>query len=90
MTNGAKKKVDAEKLREEDDLREVLRTRKGRRFLWRLLSSCGVFKTTFTGNRQGDFLEGRRSVGTSLIKDICDIGASHFATLMSEAEKEAK
>lgn len=49
--------------RELADLRELLRLRAFREFLWRLFARTGLFRQSFTGNSWTFFNEGQRSVG---------------------------
>jgi hypothetical protein len=78
-----------EKLRraqELDDVREILRTKGGRRFYWRYLTDCGLFKTSMTGNSQTYFLEGQRNVGLKLLADMNQ--AAPEAYLLMQQEKD--
>lgn len=52
------------------DLRAVLSTAEGRRFVWGLLTFTGVFKTSFTGNSETFYREGQRNVGLKIIADL--------------------
>ena len=55
-------KTEAERMSE--DFRNLfLKTPRGRRVLNDILGQCHIFQTTFTGNSQGMFLEGKRSIG---------------------------
>ncbi len=47
-----------------DDFCWFMSDKRGRRILWRLLESSGVFRSSHTGNAlQTAFLEGQRSLG---------------------------
>jgi hypothetical protein len=52
------------------DVHALLSQRAGRRFVWRLLSECGVFKSSFTGNNSTFFNEGRRDIGLRFMVDV--------------------
>lgn len=39
----------------------------GRRFIYHVLDICGIHTSSFTGNSQTFYLEGRRSVGLEII-----------------------
>ncbi|CAB4165230.1 hypothetical protein UFOVP821_28 [uncultured Caudovirales phage] len=58
------------KQQEVNDLRTVMSTRAGRRFIWRLLDATGVYRSSYTGNADTYFREGARNVGLVLIRDI--------------------
>ena len=62
-----------------EDLLWILSDRRGRRFLWRLLDRCGVFRTSFTGNSTTFFNEGMRNVGLIILSGI--MAADPAATL---------
>jgi hypothetical protein len=54
-----------------DDLRAVLATLAGRRYLFRLVERCGVFSPVFNPNGSTmTHAEGRRSVGIDLMHDF--------------------
>lgn len=53
-----------------EDLRGVMSTSEGRRFMWRLLGETNLFALSYTGNAETYFREGRRSVGLNLFKDL--------------------
>jgi len=55
---------------QEEDIRAVMGTYQARRFVWETLSEAGIFKTTFTGDRRGDYNEGRRSMGLFLFERV--------------------
>lgn len=64
----AKQRLEIET--EISDLQAIMQSRSGRRFMWGLLSKCGVFQTSFTGNSTTFFNEGRRDIGLQYIKDL--------------------
>ena len=53
-------KLDAA-LRERElaDIAWLLSDRRGRRFMWRVFSNAGIFRTSFTGNSETFFNEGK-------------------------------
>ena len=76
-----------EQQRIREDFRAVfLGTPTGRRVLNDIPCQCNIFQTTFTGNSQGMFLEGKRSIGL-LIMDAMQI--STIADLI-EMEKQTE
>lgn len=78
--------------REEEtgDLRAVLSSVSGRRFIWRLLECGGVFRSSF--NAESDsytaFNEGRRNLGLLVLNDILEADPDAF-TLMQRESVEA-
>jgi hypothetical protein len=54
-----------------DDLRLVMSQQGGRRFVWRYLDRAGLWRSSFTGDREGtDFREGMRNVALMLWADL--------------------
>lgn len=48
---------------------------------WFVLESAGIFQTSFTGNSETFFREGKRSVGLRLLAELERIDPSGFAKL---------
>lgn len=74
--------------RELNDIKAVLSTREGRRFIWRLLTIGSLFRTTFTGNSTTFFLEGHRNLALLILNDIQKVDFHNFGTLWAEAVAE--
>lgn len=70
-----------------DDIKHVLGSPGGRRFIWKYLSFAGVFQTSFTGNSQTFFNEGKRTVGLKLIDDITEANPDALTQMMKEARQ---
>lgn len=86
-----KKADDREKFTRRRDLldvRDILATPCGRRFIWRYLSICGVFKLSFTGNSETFFNEGQRNVGLRLMTDVMDADPTAYVLMQKEAKEE--
>lgn len=55
----------------EDDVRLIMSHQSGRRFVWRYLDRVGMWRSSFTGDRQGtDFREGMRNAALMLWADL--------------------
>ena len=56
------------------DLLWLMNQREGRRFVWRLLETCHLYETSFTGPGSSKgatfFREGERNVGLQVLADI--------------------
>lgn len=81
--------TDEERLRrrkelEQDDVKKILGTPEGLRFFWRLLEIAGIYRTTFTGNSNSFFNEGRRSVGLEIKADLMDVDPDHEGRMARE------
>jgi hypothetical protein len=80
-------------VRRREDLRAVMGTATGRRFIWRLLNSdTGINALSYTGDPSStDFNEGRRSVGLNLLAEIQRDAPAPWMRMMQErAEQIAK
>jgi hypothetical protein len=77
--------------RERDDLKTVLKKPEGRRVIWGILETCGVFKSSFALNSmQGAFNEGKRDIGLALLADLNEAEPQMFAQMQSEYISELK
>lgn len=72
---------------EANDLRWVLSAQQGRRFLWRLLGECGVYRSSFMGGATDStlFNEGRRSAGIQIQQWITEVSPEGYIKMMQEA-----
>jgi hypothetical protein len=83
-------KVEKRRLgREVADLRKVLSTYEGRRFLYRLMDDCGLLKNTFHPDKLHNyFMQGERNVALRLMDKINLVSPDAFALMVKEWEKE--
>lgn len=70
--------------REVADLRVLMGTAAGRRFMWRLLEKTGLYKSSMTGNSQTFFLEGQRNIGLYLLAQVNEHCLDEYVLMMSE------
>ena len=70
-----------------EDICGILATRGGRRFMWRYLEECGVFKTSFTGSSQTFFLEGQRNIGLKILADVTEADPDAYLKMMKESKE---
>ena len=71
--------------RDEADLKAVLASPAGRRFVWGVLAQCGVFTSSYTEQPLGmAFSEGRRSIGLALVARIMARTPDLFLTMQKE------
>jgi len=69
------------------DLKSVLSTNAGRRFIWRQLSIAGLFQNPFTGNNTTFFNCGKQEIAQRLLADVMEAEPSAFSKMQVE-EKE--
>ena len=73
------------KRRERNDIEFLLSSPQGRRFLWKLLSGCGIYELSYiTDSDMTAFNEGRRSVGNNILADILDVNPDGYSALIKE------
>lgn len=77
--------------REIEDLRMMIKKPEGRRVIWKILETCGVFKASFALNSmQGAFNEGKQDIGLALLSDLNEADTHIFAQMQSEYISELK
>ena len=79
------------KIRREDQLsamRDIIESKGGAEFLWRLLSRCRLYETSFTGNSQTFFNEGKREIGLWVLAEIMAADPNAYARLMTKHQEE--
>lgn len=68
-----------------DDLRSVMGTPQGRRFMWALLGECGLFRSSYHPSALIHFNEGQRSIGLSLMARVTAECPDLYLTMQGEA-----
>jgi hypothetical protein len=71
---------------EVSDIRKILESDYGRRFVWRYLTTAGVFQTSFTGNSTTFFNEGRRDVGLKILADVMEAMPDAYIQMAKESQ----
>jgi hypothetical protein len=89
IDNAAQKKLEAKNRRRREkelgDIRKILSIPEGRRFYWRVLSKCGVFHSSWTGDvNQLLVNEGHREIGIIFLDDLLEASPTTFAQLQRE------
>ena len=84
------KRLENEKLEREillNDVRHVLSSVRGRRFVWRILDMAGVYRSSFTGNSSTFFNEGARNIVLRVLSDVMDAKPEAFLLMQQEDKK---
>lgn len=67
----------------------LLATRPGRRYIWGLLESCGIFRTSYSTDPNGmAFAEGRRDVGLRVLADVNAASPEQYLVMLRESQQE--
>ncbi len=79
----AKTKQKHSRLIQLQDIRDILKTEAGRRFMWRYLDECGVFRSSYDASgSKVYFNEGMRNIGNQLLADITEASPEVFAQMI--------
>ena len=77
-----------ERDQEKADFAWLMSDKRGRRFIWRMLETTGVYRSSFTGNSETFFREGSRNVGLKLISDIHEFAPDAYPMMLEEQRKK--
>jgi hypothetical protein len=87
QVQSAKEKDKRGRERDLADVHHILSSPGGRRFLWRYLELCGVYRSSFTGSSETFYLEGQRNIGLKLLADITEADPESYMLMMKEAKR---
>ena len=73
----------------DDDIAWLMGSKQGRRVMWGLLSECGVFRSSMTGNSYTFFNEGARNVGLTQLANIHRVCPERYAAMVKESKEAA-
>ena len=82
----SKKSADRiDRQNEESDIKWLMSSKRGRRFVWRLLEQAGVFRSSFNTNAMAmSFGEGNRNYGLQLLNLIHTLCPELYPTMLKE------
>ena len=83
----ARQTARAARLQQRDDYVWLMGDARGRRLVWLWLERAGIYRTTFTGTRHGDFNEGARNEALKLVNDIHEHAPERYAQMQLENRK---
>lgn len=70
------------------DMALLLSTRPGRRFIWGLMSDCGIFRSSFDNSGSVTaFNEGQRNVGLKVLADVNEAGPEQYLVMLRESQE---
>lgn len=67
-----------------NDMKNVLSTPYGRRFVWRILGHCKVFESIYHGSSLIHYNSGKQDVGHYLLSEISDADQNALFKMMQE------
>lgn len=80
-------KISEEEQRQ-NDLKAVVSTPEGKRFIASILADCGIYRSSFTGNSQTFFNEGQRAAGLRLIHRIEELEGNQYLEFINATYKK--
>lgn len=82
----------AERIRNDElkDLREVLSTESGKRFVWRLLSHCKTFESIWEPSARIHYLAGIQDVGHFIMAEVAEADERFLIEMMKEKINKEK
>jgi hypothetical protein len=78
---------DANKLAgqvEANDIKWLMANKQGRRIVRRLLAESGVYRSSFTGNSETFFREGKRALGLFLAAEVTTHAFPDYVLMLTE------
>ena len=79
--------AELEHLKDVDDLKWLMSSKRGRRIVNRLLKNAGVFRSSFHTNAlQMSFNEGNRNFGLKLLADVTEHCPDRYTEMMEETK----
>lgn len=74
---------------EEADIRRLMTSKWGRRFLWRLMDQAGVFRLSYSPDAMAmAFAEGSRNSGLRILTLIHTLCPEHYNAMLKEQTSE--
>lgn len=73
---------------EGEDFKWLVNDKRGRRIVWRLLESTGVFRSSFTGNSETFFREGARNVGLQIMASLHAHSPESYFSMLQENQRK--
>lgn len=86
----AKKKERRKNQQQREDVKSILATEFGRRFLWRYMALCNVFSSLRGPLPDLHYQEGFRQVGLNIMGDIIEANPDALVQMMVAANEEGK
>lgn len=84
-----KKASEAKRLEDSriDGLRQIMQSKNGRCWMWKLLGDCQIFSVVFNGNSRDYFNLGMRNIGMIVMADIQREFPDEYLLMVKEANK---
>ena len=71
-----------------ENIRNLIKLRQGREFIWYVLSICDLYSDVFTGNSRTFYQEGKRAVGLEILALLEDADSTIYPRMLLNKAKE--
>jgi len=88
QVNTAAQKSESRQDRDANDVREVMNSVRGRRFIWNKLAFCGLYKTSYAGEHEIFYNEGMRNIGLKILADVSEACPEAYLLMQKENREE--
>lgn len=72
-----------------NDIKWLMANKQGRRIVCRLLAEAGIHRTSFTGNSETFFREGKRAFGLFIESEVCTHAFADYVLMLTESKEKA-
>lgn len=70
---------------EDSDVKWLMSSKRGRRFVWRLMDQAGTFRSVFNTNSMAmAFAEGNRNTGLRILAMVTSLCPEHYPAMLKE------
>lgn len=70
---------------EDSDVKWLMSSKRGRRFVWRLMDQAGTFRSVFNTNAMAmAFAEGNRNTGLRILAMVTSLCPEHYPAMLKE------
>lgn len=73
---------------EVDDIKNIMNTEHGRRFIWRLLTHCGVFRSIWSNSAAIHYNSGMQDVGHFIQAEVIDAAEGSYLQMIKESKEK--
>jgi len=88
QVNNAKIKKQLLDDQNHNDLKFILDSAQGRRYIWRVLERCGVFKSSFVTSSEIYFNEGKRDIGLKILAEIMECDPQAYLKMATNKDEK--
>lgn len=80
-------RVKLSRRQEVDDLKFIMSSKEGRRFIWRLLTHCGVYRSIWSNSAAIHYNSGMQDVGHFVQAEVIDAAEGSYLQMIKESKE---